>query len=324
MWFCGHFQGLPVACKAADRRSPPAASDFSDFSRNPPMIQSMTGYAARTRELASGSLSLELKSVNSRFLDIHFRICDELRMAEPALREMIGAATGRGKVECRLYYAASARAAQQLTISDDLLTQLGALDQCVRERLPAARGLSVGEILRWPGIFGEESPDSEALLAAALATAREALADFRASRQREGEKLRGVIAERAARMRELVAAVAPRIPEAQAAFQEKLKQRLVDALGSADDERVRQEVAVFAARIDVAEELARLSTHLDEVERVLKQGGAVGKRLDFLMQELNREANTLGSKSVVSEVSQTAMELKLLIEQMREQVQNLE
>jgi uncharacterized protein (TIGR00255 family) len=130
--------------------------------------------------------------------------------------------------------------------------------------------------------------------------------------------------ERVTRMRELVAEVTPRIPAAQAAFQEKLKQRLIDALGSADDERIRQEVAVFAVRIDVAEELARLSTHLDEVERVLKAGGACGKRLDFLMQELNREANTLGSKSVVAEVSQTAMDLKLLIEQMREQIQNLE
>ena len=133
-----------------------------------------------------------------------------------------------------------------------------------------------------------------------------------------------MILERVARMRDLVRDVAPRIPAAQAAFQEKLKQRLAEALGSADDERIRQEVAVFAVRIDVAEELARLSTHLDEVERVLKAGGACGKRLDFLMQELNREANTLGSKSVVSEVSQTAMELKLLIEQMREQIQNLE
>ena len=173
-------------------------------------------------------------------------------------------------------------------------------------------------------MFGDDSLDVEALAAATLELAREAVADFAATRAREGEKLAAVILERVARMRELVVDVAPRIPVAQAAFQDKLKQRLVDALGSADDERVRQEVAVFAVRIDVAEELARLSTHLDEVERVLQAGGATGKRLDFLMQELNREANTLGSKSVVTEVSQTAMELKLLIEQMREQIQNLE
>ena len=173
-------------------------------------------------------------------------------------------------------------------------------------------------------MFGDDTLDVDTLMPACLSLAKEALDDFTASRSREGEKLVAVILERVARMRLLVREVAPRIPAAQAAFQEKLKQRLVDAIGSADDDRVRQEVAVFAARIDVDEELARLSTHLDEVERVLKAGGAAGKRLDFLMQELNREANTLGSKSVVTEVSQTAMELKLLIEQMREQVQNLE
>jgi uncharacterized protein (TIGR00255 family) len=288
------------------------------------MIQSMTGYAARTRDLAYGSLSLELKSVNSRFLDIHFRVCEELRMAEPALREAIAARVGRGKVECRVYFMVAARGAQQLQLNVDLLAQLGSLDCRVREAMPEARPMAVGEILRWPGIFGEDAFDQEALLAAALETAKQALDDFSASRAREGEKLKQIIVERVVRMRQLVDQVAPYIPAAQAAFQDRLKQRLVDAIGSADDERVRQEVVVFAARIDVAEELARLVTHLDEVERVLKQGGAVGKRLDFLMQELNREANTLGSKSVVAEVSQTAMELKLLIEQMREQVQNLE
>ncbi len=288
------------------------------------MIQSMTGYAAKTRDVEYGSLSLELKSVNSRFLDIHFRICDELRQTEAALREAIAGRAGRGKVECRLYFMAAQKGARQLVINDDLLRQLGSVDRQVRALLPEAGPLAVGEVLRWPGIFGDDSIDPEKLAAEALALAREALDDFAASRAREGEKLAEIIREKVARMRVLVTEVAPHIPAAQAAFHEKLKQRLVDAIGSADDERVRQEVVVFAARIDVAEELARLVTHLDEVERVLKHGGAVGKRLDFLMQELNREANTLGSKSVVTEVSQTSMELKLLIEQMREQVQNLE
>ena len=288
------------------------------------MIQSMTGYAAKTRDLAHGSLSLELKSVNSRFLDVHFRVCDELRLAEPALREAIAGRVGRGKVECRVYFMAASRGAQQLVLNEELLSQLGTLDRQVRAALPDARALTVGEVLRWPGVFGDEAVDQDALVAAAMAVAREALDDFTASRAREGDKLKAVILERLTRMRERVAGVAPHIPAAQAAFHERLKQRLVDAIGSADDERVRQEVVVFAARIDVAEELARLTTHMDEVERVLDKGGAVGKRLDFLMQELNREANTLGSKSVVSEVSQAAMDLKLLIEQMREQVQNLE
>jgi uncharacterized protein (TIGR00255 family) len=157
-----------------------------------------------------------------------------------------------------------------------------------------------------------------------LALARTVLEEFTASRGREGEKLAEMIIDRVNAMRDIVRRVVPRIPEAQTLFTDKLRQRLIDALGNASDERILQEVAVFATRIDVAEELSRLTTHLDEVERVLKQGGACGKRLDFLMQELNREANTLGSKSAITEVSQASMDLKLLIEQMREQIQNLE
>jgi uncharacterized protein (TIGR00255 family) len=204
--------------------------------------------------------SFELKSVNSRFLDVHFRVCDELRMAEPALREAIAGRAGRGKVECRVYFMAAARGSQQLQLNEDLLAQLGVLDRQVRTGMPDARALAVGEVLRWPGIFGDEAIDQEALLAETLAVAREALDDFVASRGREGEKLKAIILERVARMRERVAQVAPYIPAAQAAFQDKLKQRLIDAIGSADDERVRQEVVVFAARIDVAEELTRLVT----------------------------------------------------------------
>ena len=289
-----------------------------------PKIYSMTGYAARTRDLERGALHIELKSVNSRYLDFQFRVCEELRASEPALRELFGARLTRGKLECRLSFAAATTRSQAQTLNADLLQRLKDLDEQVRQEFPQAAPLAVSDVLRWPGMFGDDSLDIETLAPACLALAKDALDDFTASRAREGEKLAAVILERVARMRDLVREVAPRIPAAQAAFQEKLKQRLVDAIGSADDDRIRQEVAVFSVRIDVAEELARLSTHLDEVERVLKAGGASGKRLDFLMQELNREANTLGSKSVMSEVSQTAMELKLLIEQMREQIQNLE
>ena len=288
------------------------------------MIYSMTGYAAKTLDVESGALHIELKSVNSRYLDFQFRVCEELRSAEPALRELFSARLTRGKLECRLSFAAATARAQAQSLNIDLLKRLQSFDATVRGELPLAAPLAVSDVLRWPGMFGDDTLDVDALLPSALALAREALDDFSASRAREGEKLAAVILERVARMRDLVRDVGPRIPLAQAAFQEKLKQRLVDAIGSADDDRIRQEVAVFAVRIDVAEELARLSTHLDEVERVINAGGASGKRLDFLMQELNREANTLGSKSVVSEVSQTAMELKLLIEQMREQIQNLE
>jgi uncharacterized protein (TIGR00255 family) len=288
------------------------------------MIYSMTGYAARTLDVERGALHIELKSVNSRFLDFQFRVCEELRVAEPALRELFSAKLSRGKLECRVSFAAATARAQSLALNADLLQRLKAFEAQVHSELPEAAPLAVSDVLRWPGMFGDDTLDIEALVPACLALAKDALEDFTASRAREGEKLTAVILERVARMRQLVRDVEPRIPVAQAAFQDKLKQRLIDAIGSADDDRIRQEVAVFAVRIDVAEELARLSTHLDEVERVLKAGGASGKRLDFLMQELNREANTLGSKSVVTEVSQTAMELKLLIEQMREQIQNLE
>lgn len=288
------------------------------------MIYSMTGYAAKTREVAGGSLHLELRSVNSRFLDIHFRIVDDLRVLEPALREAITAKLARGKVELRLNLVASQSQNRQLAINADLLTQLQALEGQVRQALPNAAALSVAEVLRWPGMLGEPEVDTAALHAAVQATLKEALEDFTASRAREGAKLAAMIQERVDNIRATVAAVAPLIPQAQAAYQDKLKQRLVEALGSADDERVRQEVVLYATRIDVDEELSRLQTHLTEVERILKAGGNVGKRLDFLMQELNREANTLGSKSVLSEVSKASMDLKLLIEQMREQIQNIE
>jgi uncharacterized protein (TIGR00255 family) len=288
------------------------------------MIYSMTGYAARTRDFERGTLHLELKSVNSRYLDFHFRVGEELRALEMPLRELLTGRLSRGKIECRLSYNATAARADQLVINADLLATLGGLDAQVRTAMPQANPLSVNEILRWPGIFGEQAVDFAALSATVLELAREALDDFTATRGREGDKLAAMILERVVRMREIVKTVAPRIPEAQALFTEKLKQRLLEALNSASDDRILQEVAVFATRIDVAEELSRLVTHLDEVERVIRHGGACGKRLDFLMQELNREANTLGSKSAITEVSQASMELKLLIEQMREQIQNLE
>ncbi len=288
------------------------------------MICSMTGYAVKTRDLECGSLQIELKSVNSRYLDFHFRVTEDLRALEMPLREMLSARLTRGKVECRLSFNAAAARAEQLQLNGELLASLQNLGAQVRARMPEAAPLSVNEILRWPGMFGDQGIDFAALGPQVMALAREALDDFTASRGREGDKLAAMIVDRVSGMRDIVRRVAPRIPEAQALFTDKLRQRLVEALGNASDDRILQEVAVFATRIDVAEELSRLTTHLDEVERVLKQGGACGKRLDFLMQELNREANTLGSKSAITEVSQASMDLKLLIEQMREQIQNIE
>ena len=289
------------------------------------MIFSMTGYAVKTPDIECGTLQLEFKSVNSRYLDFHFRIAEDLRSLEIPLRELLSSRLSRGKIECRLGFNSAAARADQLQLNQELFGTLKALNDNVRIQMPEARPLSVSDVLRWPGMFGEQGIDFSAVGPQVLALAREVLEEFSASRSREGKKLGEMIVDRVNAIREIVRNVAPRIPEAQAIFTDKLRQRLQDALGTnASDDRILQEVAIFATRIDVAEELTRLNAHLDEVERVIKKGGACGKRLDFLMQELNREANTLGSKSAITEVSQAAMDLKLLIEQIREQVQNLE
>ena len=288
------------------------------------MIHSMTGFAVQTRDLGRVSLHLELRSVNSRYLDLAFRIADDLRQAEPAIRELISGRLSRGKVECRLNLQTTDAAPRSLALNAGLLEQLSEAEATVRARLPEAAGLSVGEVLRWPGILADDSLAFEQMQPAVVELARAALDELAAARRREGEKLADMIRERTARMRELVAQVAPRIPAIVADHQEKLATRLREAVASLDEDRIRQEVALFAQRIDVAEELSRLATHLDEVDRILKAGGAAGKRLDFLMQELNREANTLASKSAATDITGVAMEMKVLIEQMREQVQNIE
>jgi uncharacterized protein (TIGR00255 family) len=286
------------------------------------MISSMTGYAAATRELPIASLAAEVKSVNSRFLDVQFRLPDELRAAEPALRELIQARVGRGKVECRVSVTPPANAAPRISINEGLLLGLAEASRRVRAAVPDARPLSVGEVLGWPGVLGDER--SAALREACVALVHELLDDFSTTRSREGGRLAQMLIERVERMKGLLASIQPKLPEAIAAYEEKLSARLREVLGGADEERIRHEIALFGVKADVAEELNRLSAHLEEVSRVLAAGGAVGKRLDFLMQELNREANTLGSKSVSKDLSDASLELKLLIEQMREQIQNIE
>jgi uncharacterized protein (TIGR00255 family) len=289
------------------------------------MIQSMTGYAAGDRLVGTATIHLELKSVNARFLDVAFRAADELRGVEMPLREMIASRIQRGKVDCRLHLLAhQAGIRRELAPDGVLLAQLGRLDRAVRQALPDAEPLSVAEVLRWPGILGDDGIEPAVLLAECQALAGEVLGEFAASRAREGAKLATVILDRVSRMRALVARVGPLLPYVLADYGQRLANKLREAVASLDEERIRQEIGVFAARIDVAEELARLATHLDEVQRVVDKGGPVGKRLDFLMQELNREANTLASKSVAAEVTTIALDLKLVIEQMREQVQNLE
>lgn len=288
------------------------------------MIQSMTGYAALSREIGQAVLSVELKSVNSRFLDLQFRLPEEFRSSEPALREQLTAGIARGKVECRITVQPVAGSAPQLVINDALLAALARAERSILDALPGAQPLRVGEVLHWPGMLAVEETDGDMLRHAAIALVREALDEFSATRAREGDKLKSMIAERIARMQARLEQIQPQIPEAIAAYQEKLATRLREALATSDEERIRQEIALYGVKIDIAEELTRLGAHLEEVLRVLAAGGAAGKRLDFLMQELNREANTLGSKSVSKELSDTSLEFKLLIEQMREQIQNIE
>ena len=291
------------------------------------MIHSMTGYAAATGDTPRGALNIELRSVNARFLDLQFRVSDELRSLEPALRELIAARVSRGKLDCRVFLNEAA-ISPSARIDADALARLSSLSAEVMKKLPQASPLRIADVLRWPGVIAESPLDEEETRRIASALCRKALDEFVASRSREGAKLAAAVGERVAAMRARLEQAAPLVPQALAAYQAKLTERLREAMGSADDERIRAELAVFATKVDVDEELTRLRTHLDEVDRTLKEGGArstpVGKRLDFVAQELNREANTLASKAASQELSDCALELKLLIEQMREQVQNIE
>ena len=284
----------------------------------------MTGYAALSSEIGQSLLAIELKSVNSRFLDLQFRLPEELRAAEPALRELLAADVSRGKVECRMAVQPALGTATQLAINEALLAALARAERKILDALPDAQPLRVGEVLHWPGMLANEEAGAEALRVASVALVKTALAEFAATRAREGDKLKDMILERIDRMQAQLALIQAHVPEAIAAYQEKLAARLREALATSDEERIRHEIALFGVKIDIAEELNRLGAHLEEVRRVLAAGGAVGKRLDFLMQELNREANTLGSKSVSKELSDASLEFKLLIEQMGEQIQNIE
>lgn len=297
----------------------------------------MTGYAVISRDTDAGTLTVELKSVNSRFLDLQFRINDELRALEPMLREAIMARLARGKVECRLSFGRKVASGGAQNLNADLLASLQQLQQQVRARFPDAPVMSVNEVLRWPGVIEESQLAQDTLTSETQAVAAEALDAFIETRAREGAALQAMLLARIEEMEGIVARITPLVPQAIAQFQQKATERMKEALGLAQAnggagsvsreealERIRQEVTLYGIRIDVAEELSRLSAHLGETRHILKKGGPVGKRLDFMMQELNREANTLGSKAALKELSDASMALKLLIEQMREQVQNLE
>ena len=287
------------------------------------MIYSMTGYAVASSDSPRGTLAIEFRSVNSRFLDLQFRVAEELRAAEPALRELVAGRIARGKVDCRLYYENSASQAQK-QLNSQAMEQLRGLAAQAAKAFPGGAPLGMADVLRWPGVLAEPAADEAGTRSAVESLCRRALDDLCAARGRDGAKLAAILLERAADMRKRLKEVAPLVPEAVAAHRAKLAERLREVLGAGVEERIRLEISLFAAKSDVDEEITRLATHLDEVERVIGKGGSVGKRLDFLAQELNREANTLASKAAGLRISDCALELKLLIEQIREQVQNIE
>jgi uncharacterized protein (TIGR00255 family) len=293
----------------------------------------MTGYAnalaAVEGSTERAAVSIELRSVNGRFLDLGFRLPDELRSLEPALREMLAAAFKRGKIELRLSTSREADAGWPSPMPEQL-NRLNRLEGMVQGWLAQARPLSVNEALLWcRGAAVAERLDEPALQAA-----RECIQGLREARAREGSRLVEVLMEKLLRLRELAAAAEPMVPAVVQRQQQRFLERWAEALAasgaaqnfSADSmrERALNEATAYAIRIDVAEELARLRAHLDEIERLLKAGGELGKRLDFLIQELQREANTLGSKSAALELTNVSVEMKVLVEQMREQVQNIE
>jgi uncharacterized protein (TIGR00255 family) len=303
-------------------------------------VYSMTGYASAQhnpaketaegdgKSTASSRLGMEIRAVNSRFLDLSFRLPEELRACEPALREQLNARLKRGKVELR----ASIESTTPTSVSEPstrLLQRLNAIQDNVKAWLPSAPGLSVAEIIR---LAVAESQPGKDWQADALQLADEVLDALMAARKREGTRLAAMLLDRIKQLRALAAQAEPLIPQLVAQQRQRFLDRWAQAMEITDgqaksdmaQDRALTEATAFAIRIDVAEELTRLASHLDELERLLKKGGEVGKRLDFLIQELHREANTLGSKSATLELTHISVDMKVLIEQMREQVQNIE
>ncbi|UDG82911.1 YicC/YloC family endoribonuclease [Candidatus Vallotia lariciata] len=313
------------------------------------MIYSMTGYASVTRELLingafgisgstyTASISVELRSVNSRFLDLNFRMPEEVRTCEPILRDMLTNCLSRGKIDFRVHIQSSESVSITKSLNRGALLQLAALECSVLDVFPQASSLHISEILRWPGVISDSGPSTASLRDTVLDCSKQALNELVIARGREGRKLAAMLLVNITKMEEIVIRITPLVPDLVARYQQKIIERLQAALGiAASDspqqlvsheeiiERLRQEVTIYGIRIDIAEEISRLGAHLTETRHMIDRGGLVGKRLDFMMQELNREANTLGAKAVIKELADASMMLKLLIEQMREQVQNLE
>ncbi len=288
------------------------------------MIRSMTAFARSESEQPWGSAQLELRSVNNRYLDIAPRLPDELRPLEPVVRERIGEKLGRGKLDCvfKISYASDRDTA--FTVNLPLAEQVVRAVEQIQPLLGNTNGVTPMEVLRWPGVIEASAPDLKAIQSTALELLDGALNELIEMRTREGEKITAMILKRCENMEAIVSALRVRAPQVVDEIRRKLELRLEELKAQPDQERLEQEMLYMAQKLDITEELDRLDAHLSEVQRVLESDEPVGRRLDFLMQELNREANTIGSKSSDAETTRSSVDLKVFIEQIREQVQNVE
>ncbi len=288
------------------------------------MLHSMTGFAREAAESPFGTLTCELRTVNHRYLDVQFRLPDELRPREVQFRQQIAAVIKRGKVECSLHLRRALHENEELKLNHELVRQLSARVKELSDLLPETRPLDPVDMLRWPGVIQEPDIDTEPLFATAadlLATTLSALDEMRSN---EGERIAEMLKTRCAEILDIAAGVKKRMPEVLSAVRIKQRDRIDSLNLDADPARLETELALIAQKLDIDEELDRLVSHVSEIRTVLKKSEPVGRRLDFMMQELNREANTLGSKSADTETTRAAVDLKVLIEQMREQIQNVE
>ena len=288
------------------------------------MLHSMTGFARESAETALGTLTWEIRAVNHRYLDVQFKLPEELRPKEQAFRQQASAVLGRGKVECALYFRRATGQPSELQIDTDLIKLLGARMSELSAILPAAAAVSPMEILRWPGVIQQPEVDAEPVFVAATTLLDVALQAMNAMRQSEGQRIEEMLESRCSDIAGIAASVRLRMPEVLASTRAKQKERIEKLDVEADPARLEVELALIAQKMDVAEELDRLEGHLVEIRDAIGDEKPVGRRLDFLMQELNREANTLASKSADSDTTRAAVDLKVLIEQMREQIQNVE
>lgn len=288
------------------------------------MIRSMTAFARREDQGEWGSLTWELRSVNHRFLDVSMRLPDDFRAQENALRETISHALARGKVDCSLYWRSAEATEKELVVNETLARSVISSCETIEHWMNNPSRLSAMDVLRWPGVSQVAEQDREPVIQAAAALLKGALAELIETREREGARLKTLIEQRCEAIVQIVADVRVRRVQVMGALREKLLARIAEVQANPDNDRLEQELAFIAQRLDVDEELDRLDAHLKEITAVLARKEPVGRRLDFLMQELNREANTLGSKANDAQTTKASVDLKVLIEQMREQVQNVE